>query len=184
MTYDIVEVVNLQLKIYDFEDITNEELKNGLESIDFLNIEDYLYYLILTNVFLDIDNKPSADSVQKYFSKVGKQVVDLYPEYYTYDDVQMIINYKLIKQDLIDKVNDKELYDKVIFDTLDLTKDAKPRTIKWFINQTMKYYYLSNMEKNKNNIETVRAIVKELKENKELYEDYQKELISQRQISI
>lgn len=184
MTYDIVNVVNLQLKIYDFEEISNEELQSGLNGMDFLNPEDYLYYVVLTNIFSDIEEKPSAELVKNYFSNLGKQIVDLYPEYYNYNDVDIVINYKLIKQDLINKLTDKENYNKIIIDTLNLTKDASPLTMNWFINQSMKYYYLSNIEKNKNNIETVRAIVKDLKDNKELYESFQEQLTYERQISI
>lgn len=184
MDYDVLDFISMQIKILELKDLEDLEIQQGLKVIETISSKDYLYYLFFNNIFFDFEQEYNLEEFKQYYIKLGKQIINLYPEDYSHENLTLLINFKLIKNDIVKQEDNSELYLQMVQNLIQETEDYSKENFYWYINQYCKYIQISNIKKNNENLPLIKNLLFELKNNKEDYINFQKKIATEKQISL
>lgn len=154
--------LSVTLKIREFSEVTLDELKKATETLD-VDPQFYIYKILfeLQCVAQPIESKSNEDHLN-YYRDIIYKLIELYPDLYSYDDVELYSKFALvIRLYNIDKATQVEL--DFMNDVLKLLEgDIESGSLKWLIREMTKNYILRYYMYHEEYYHLIRPLVDEL----------------------
>lgn len=158
-------LINLQTKISNLENVSNEEIQNALYGIN-INPDFFIYKILFQNYvnFLYTDDiLINNTELLNYYENLTIQIINLFPELYFIEDKNLYSKFALINY-LNSNPNSIANNINLILELLeDIEKEQiEYLSLKWYIQQTLKNYLLRYYIFTQKDYQLIKILVEEL----------------------